>query len=107
MSNVYSDRQGYLLFSAASGTGSALDARMVKNYGLIQHSTYGASAILTVQASVDMTGWLDVVTYTATTTTATAQWSGYYPYLRANVNAVYSGGGATGTPNLYFAGGIH
>lgn len=107
--NIFSDRGAYLLNSAASGAGSAVDMRGTLPYAYIELVTLGASALIRVQASKDATGWNTIETYTATTTTATAQWSGYYPYLRGVAHLIYSGGAAgtlTGTPYFYLAPGV-
>lgn len=106
---IFSDRSTYLLNSAASGSGSGVDMRSTLPYGMIQHVTLGASSLVRVQGSIDATGWLTIETYTATTTTATAQWSGYYPYLRGVAHLIYSGGAAgtlTGTTYFYLAPGV-
>lgn len=96
------------LFSAqtASAAGAALDTRNAKNYAYIVYATQGASAIFRLQASHDSTGWMTVATYTGTTSSGSAQVAGYFPYVRADVHAVYSGGGATGALSVFYAPGV-
>lgn len=87
----------------ASGNGSAVDARAVPGLAYLYVATYASSALYTIQASHNLTAWMTVsANITATTTTATAQFSGYYPYLRANVNSIWSGGGNTGSGQLFW-----
>ena len=108
MSQVYTDRARWLLSANTSGAGTALDSRMVLPYGYILYVCPSASAIIKMQASIDSTAWMDVATYTATPTTATAQHSGFFPYLRGVTHLSYSAASPTGTGLgfLYFAGGI-
>lgn len=92
-----------LLVSAGqgSGNGSALDVRAA--YGqFMQIATYAASAIYTFQVSYDATAWLSSATYTAITTTAIVSGNNYYPYVRAQVNSLYSAAGGTGSGILYY-----
>ena len=108
--SVRTQYAGYLLSGTgvASGVGgSALDVRFARNYAYLQYAVPGASALVTVQASVDGAGWMDVQMVTATTTTGTAQLAGYFPFVRAITNAIYSAGGNTGYPVIYFAGGMN
>lgn len=86
----------------ASGSGSAVDARAVPGLAYLHAATYAQSAVWTIQASYDATAWLNVTAFSATTTTATAQFSGYYPYLRAVPNAIYSAAGGTGSGVLFW-----
>ena len=87
-----------------SGNGSALDLRAALGQGYVYVATYAASAIYTIQASYDGTAWLNVsANITGTTTTATAQVSGYFPFMRAQVNSLYSGGGNTGSGVLVWS----
>lgn len=106
MNTIYSQAVGYLLQGAGSGAGTALDTRTMANYAALQHAAAGASAIVKLQASVDATGWVDVLTVTAVPATALLQLSGYYPYIRGVNHLVYSGAGATGFADLYYAGGL-
>jgi hypothetical protein len=116
--HVLTWRAGYLA-SAVSGnnTGAALDLRAAQAFGQLRWecgklgSGTGASAIFTIQESIDGERYNNVATYTATATeTGTAQYVGYYPYLRAVVGPVYTATGAlgTGTANMYifYAAGI-
>lgn len=111
MFGIYSDRATYLLNSAGSGAGSALDTRLSLPYGFLQWCSPAQSAIITLQAAIGptaggATGWFDVLQVTATSTTGTAQTSAFYPFVRGVVNAIYSGGGTTGAAYLYFAPGM-
>lgn len=84
-----------------SGTGSALDTRAAM--GQFMHiATYAASALYTFQVSFDATAWLTSGVYTATTTTAIVSGNVYYPYVRAQVNNIWSGGGNTGSGILFY-----
>jgi len=86
-----------------SGNGSALDLRAALGQGYVYVATFAASAIYTVQVSHDATAWMTFSAgITATTTTATAQWSGYFPFMRAQINNLYSGGGNTGSGILFY-----
>lgn len=104
---VLNNPAGYLLNSAAaSGAGAAFDTRNTHNYGYLWYATPAASAIVKVEASHDSSAWMTVGIYTATSTPATAQLAGYFPYVRGAVNACYSGGGNTGYARLFYAPGL-
>lgn len=108
--SVRTQPAGYLLSGAgqpSGGTGSALDTRFARNYGYHQYAVPGASALISLQGSVDLTGWMTIAQVTATTTTGTAQIAGYYPYVRAQINAIWSGSNLTGWPVDYYAGGMN
>ncbi len=85
-----------------SGNGSALDLRAALGLGYLHAATYAASAAYTIQVSYDSTAWMSLTAVTATTTTATAQMSGYFPYMRAQLNSLWSGGGNTGSGILFY-----
>lgn len=85
-------------------TSSAIDTRACKDYGYWQYQVSGQSAVLTLEASPDLTGWLEVMRRTATATeTGTAQVVGYFPYMRSQIVKAYTGtGGATsGTATVW------
>lgn len=89
----------------ASAYGSpALDTRCMYPATYVMYVAGGSSAVLSIQASHDGTGWMPALTVTATPTTGTAQISAYYPYVRAVVNACYSAAGGTGSAYLYYGG---
>lgn len=106
--NVLSDRAAFLLsgVTASAYTGEVMDARATRNYGFLTHISPAASSLFTLQASHDMTAWMTVAQYTALTTRGSAQMSGYFPYVRAQINAVWSGGGNTGQPQVFYAPGL-
>lgn len=102
---VISNHAAYLLsgLSASGSTGQFLDTRAALNVAYLTLQSVGASANVTLQASHDSTGWVDVATYTAQTgVTATAQIAGYYPYVRGIVNFAYSGAAGTGQPLMHY-----
>lgn len=102
------ERGAYLLSGSANGSASAgavIDARYARNFGYMQYVTPTQSAVFTLQAAVDSTGWMAIGTYSASNTTASAQMTGFYPYVRAQVNAIYSGGGNTGFPVVHYTPG--
>jgi len=86
--------------------GVVMDCRACANYAYMVYHTPAASAQFQLQASPDGVGWSTVATYTATSTSGTAQIAAYYPYVRVNVNELYSGGGATGAVSVYYAPGL-
>lgn len=86
--------------------GAVMDCRACANYAYLVYHTPAASAQFQLQASHDSTGWSTVATYTATSTSGTAQIAAYYPYVRVNINELYSGGGATGSVSVYYAPGL-
>lgn len=105
---VRSNPAAFLLFSATgsgvASAGSVIDSRACSNQAFVAYYAPAASAIFSIQASHDTTGWFPVGTFTATSTSATANLSGaWYPYVRAFLNACYSGGGNTGFANVYYA----
>jgi len=109
---VHIDRSIYL-FSAqqTQGTGSAMDARAVEDYGYLWFQCSAASARFTLQASHDNAIWMPVYSEMLTATqTGTAQLAGHFPYLRCSAGPIYSGtGGAsnfTGTLWVHYAPGI-
>lgn len=105
---VINQPAGFLISGqSVSGANAVIaDTRAAANYHYIQYVTTSPSAQIEIEASVDKTGWMLVALYTATTTTASAQLAGYYPYLRGVVNSAYGGGGATGSAYLYLAPGM-
>lgn len=93
-----------LLVSAGqgSGNGSALDTRAaVGQY--IHMATYAASALYTLQTSFDGSTWYSTAIYTATPTTAIVSGNVYFPFVRAQVNSIWSGGGNTGSGILFYS----
>ena len=100
---VISNPSNYLVSAQqGSGNGSALDVRQaVGQY--IHIATYAASAIYTFQTSFDATAWLTTATVTATPTTAILSGNNYYPFVRTQINNLYSGGGNTGSGVMYYA----
>lgn len=108
MANWRDDVGGSLLppnITASAYEGSAYDTRAGEYFGWMEAWTPAASAIVTVQASYDGTRWYPVMTVTALPAGATAQFSGFYPFVRGQVNAIYSGGGNTGYPTLIWQPG--
>jgi hypothetical protein len=105
---VYSNPAGFLLSGtvASGATGPAMNLRAAAAYGYLVYAVPGASAVVTLRAAHDSSGWMPVMTITATTTTGTAQLSGYMPYFGAQVNMIFSGGGATGYPAVFYAPGL-
>lgn len=101
---VISNPSTFLLSGqTASGYASpAIDTRAAYPATYIMYVAGGSSAVMTIQASHDATGWMPALTVSATTTTATAQISSYYPYVRAQINACYSAAGGTGSAYLYY-----
>jgi hypothetical protein len=94
---VISNPSNYLITGAqASGNGSAIDTRAA-GMQYIHYATYAASALYTLQASFDLTAWMPVAVYTATTATGTATGNQYYPYVRAQINSIFSAASPTGT----------
>jgi hypothetical protein len=93
---------------SAEGPGQlVLDCRASENHAMLFFKASGQSAVFTVQASHDTVSWMPIATYTATATqSATAQYAGYYPYVRGVVDHVYSGAGATGTIWATYAPGL-
>lgn len=104
---------GYLFTgqSANNMAGSALDLRGAWPAGFFQFGSISASAVITLQASHDMTAWNNVLTVTATTgaggreVTGTAQLSAYFPYVRAQMTA-YSGANNTAAAWAFYAGAV-
>lgn len=83
MPYVLDTKAGFLLSgTTASGGGAARDCRNAANYGLLEYVTYSPSAVLGFEISKDSTGWLRHLTVTGTTTTATAQLSAFFPFVR-------------------------
>lgn len=73
----------------ASGAGSAMDCVICKDYGYLYHVVTVASANLALQISHDGTGWMRHALYTATTTTGTALFSAYFPFVRMTMELRY------------------
>ena len=106
MSYIITRPDGILVSAqqTASGNGAPLDMRAALGIAYLYVATYAASAIYTIQGSHDSTAWMTVsANITGTTTTATAQVSGYFPYMRAQINSLYSGGGNTGSGSLVWS----
>lgn len=103
---IYSNRAAFLLSGQGTGVsafGDPMDTRTSKNYGYLEYASYSPSALLILQASKDATGWVNVLTVTATPATAQAQISAYYPYLRG---AYSTGWAATASANMYYQPGL-
>lgn len=102
------DAPAYLVSGVSAQTvGDVLDCRTCLNYAYLYYQAAGESAIFTLQASHDASAWLPVATYTATATqSASAQLAAFYPYVRATVGKLYSGGGNTGVLSVYYAPGL-
>lgn len=95
---------GYLLSgTTASGGGEPMDCRFSLNYAQLTYVTYSPSAILLLQESHDATGWMTIMTVTGTTTTATAQISSFYPYVRGVFSTGWS---TTASAVMHYAPGI-
>jgi hypothetical protein len=61
------------------------------------------SALVSIQGSVDGTAWGTLAQVTATNTTATGHIALFAPFVRAQVNAVWSAAGGTGVPSVIWA----
>lgn len=72
--------------------------------GYVYYSAAGASAIITLVGSHDASAWLPVATVTAVTGTdgGSLAVSSFYPYLGAQINALYSGAAGTAAPIVHF-----
>lgn len=86
-----------------SGAYTAMDCRRAANYAYVQHWTTNASAVIRIEASPDLTNWLNVATYTATNTQFSALFSAYYPFVRGVVNSAYG----NATANLFYGAGLY
>lgn len=117
--HILTDRAAWLMTGiTGQGTGSALDTRACKDYGLLYWalgkagSGTGASAVLTFQASFNSSGeWLNVYQLTATATqTGTAQLVGFFPFVRASAGPLWTASGAAGTGtgvvNMHWSPGL-
>lgn len=110
---VLTNRAGWLASGTAQITSAqrptSIDTRAATNTHFLAHAASGESAIFTLQASVHgdptIAGWFPIGTYTATTTSATAAVTGYYPYIAAQFNAIYSAGANTGFPQIWLQPG--
>lgn len=108
------NEQGGTLLPAgvtASGYGgAAVDGRAGKNFGMLEYSAQAASAVLTFQASFDGSAngnWYPIMTVTALAAAQTAYITGgFFPWVRMQVNAIYSGAGNTGFPGARYALGL-
>jgi hypothetical protein len=105
---VYSNPAGFLLSgqTTSGATGPTMDLRAAAPRGYLVYATPAASAVVTLRAAHDAAGWMPVMTITATNTTGTAQLSAVLPYLAAQLNACYSGGGNTGAAYLHYSPGL-
>lgn len=104
---VLNNPAGFLLSGQGTGVsafGGVMDTRAMQNYGYLEYASYSPSAILILQASKDTTGWMNVLTVTATPTTGTAQVAGYFPYLRG---AYSTGWSVTASANMFYAPGLN
>lgn len=108
--NVREPINGQLLSGSgvASGVPSpALDCRNTRNYAYLDARVPAASALISLQASPDGVGsWMTVSQVTAVAGGVTAQIAGYYPWVRAVANAIWSGGGNTGYPIINYTPGM-
>lgn len=106
---VLNNPAGFLL-SGASGnsTGTGVDCRYVANFAFLHYTNRGGeSAIFDLQAAPEGTYWNTFASFTATNSgTGTAQYSSYYPYVRAIARSVFSGSNHTGILNVYWQPGL-
>lgn len=101
------DRGGFLLSAQGTGVsafGSPIDLRAARNYGYLEYVSHANSAILILQVSHDLTGWMPFLTVTATTTTGTAQLSAFLPYVRG---AYSTGWAATASATMFYSPGLN
>lgn len=106
MSDVRTNPAAFSLSGQGTGVsafGATLDTRYTRNFAYLEYVTYSPSAVLILQASKDSTAWFPVLTVTATPTTATAQISAFYPYVRG---AYSTGWSVSASANLYYAPGL-
>lgn len=99
-------RDGFLLSGVGTGvgvTGTGRDVHNAANFAYLEYASWSPSAILVLQASHDNTGWLPVMTVTATPTSGTAQISAFYPYVRAIYSTGYS---TSASAVMYYSPGI-
>ena len=104
--SVYSVPSTAWLLSAnnAIGTGSALGA-LAKNYGYVVVWASGNSASANLLGSIDSANWSQITAWSlGADTTATAQVTGYFPYLAGRVSWVSAEGAASGTVWMQGAG---
>lgn len=90
------------LFSgkAANGTGSGRDTRHALNAAYMTWFASGHSAYFNLEASHNSTAYFIITAAMVTATqTATAQITGYFPYVRANLISAFSAAG--GSANLW------
>lgn len=110
MGNLRSEAGGWLASGSGAVSGSAAwvaDLRHAENYAWLEVRTPAASAIVSLQAASSPSGqWYEVARYTAVAAGITAQISAFYPFVRAIPHAIYSGGGNTGYPMVYYNGGL-
>jgi len=106
MAYILTDRAAWLFTGiTGQGTGSAVDTRACRDYGYLFYaigkagSGTGASAILNFQVGNSETGdWMTQYTWTATATeTGTAQFQGYFPFVRMSAGTMWTASGAAGT----------
>lgn len=89
--------------TGVSALGAAMDARGATNFAYLEYASYSPSAVLILQASKDGSGWMNVLTVTATPTTGTAQISAFYPYVRG---AYSTGWSVSASANLHYSPGL-
>lgn len=102
---IYSEIGGYLI---STGTASAQvgSADMRRGAGMLVWSQVtAASALVTIQASPDGVNWGNLAIMTAVAAGVSANFSGVFPYVRAQINAIWSGSNNTGYPTVQARGG--
>ena len=96
---------GYIVSGrSAEGVSESFDCTATVDRGRLWWLSSAQSAVFSLEASHDESVWGVVETYTATAQqSGSAQWTGYYPYVRCNVNKLSSAtaGGATATAVLW------
>lgn len=90
------------------GTGNALDARAIGNgtavNGFWAFHASGNSASADILVSVDSATWFSLTSVvTGINQTMTGRWSGYYPYIAAQVSWISNSGNNTATAYLKLA----
>lgn len=102
---MVTDTRGSALLTtqAANGTGSGFDCRNVGAEAFMSYFVTGNSAIFELQAAADGIRYLTFATLTgAANTTGTANYSAYYPWVRAVARSVYSAAGGSAQVSIYW-----
>lgn len=104
---MITNTRGSALLSAQASqvTGSGFDARNAGGAAFMSYFVTGNSAVFDLQAAADNLRYLTFATFTAAAnTTGSANYSAFYPWVRAVARSIASAAGGSAQVSIYWQG---